>query len=195
VEARPSCARRFQDDGLPDAMRTDTGPPCATPAVGGLSQLSVWWSTLGIRPQRLAPGRPEQPGAHERLPRTRTAEATRPPAHHQAAPPARFDRGRRAYNDERPHDALHDRPPASLDRPAPRARPAQLPAPPYPGHDVVRRVSHAGTFRFPARQRCLRQTLRHEDSAWEEPAEGRWSIDCDDVLLARLDARDVQLSV
>ena len=78
----------------------------------------------------------------------------------------------------------------------PRAqRPAQRPAPPYPGHDVVRRVRHAGPLRFQARQRCLRQTLRHEDSAWEETAEGLWSIDCDDLLLARLDARDVQLSV
>jgi hypothetical protein len=36
----------------------------------------------------------------------------------------------------------------------------------------------------------MRETLLQEDIAVEETADGLWSIDCDDVLLARLDARD-----
>jgi putative transposase len=195
VEARPLFERLFQDDGLPDTIRTDTGPPFATPACCGLSQLSVWWITRGIRQQRSEPGRPEQNGAPERRHRTRKADATRPPEHHPVAPPARFDRFRREDHDERPHDALHDRTPASLDRPSPRSLPAQLPAPTSPGHYMGRRVSHAGTFRFHTRQLFISATLRQEDSALEETAEGLWSLYFYDVLLARLDARDFQLYV
>jgi putative transposase len=68
--------------------------------------------------------------------------------------------------------------------------PAKLPAPTYPGHSLVRRVSTAGTFRFQTHQRFLSATLLQEDIALEETAEGVWSIDFYDVLLARLDARD-----
>jgi hypothetical protein len=195
VEARPIFERLFQDDGLPDAIRTDNGPPFATPAFCGLSKLSVWWIKLGIRHQRLEPGRPEQNGAHERMHRTLKAEATRPPEHNQAAQQARFDRFRREYNDERPHEALHYSTPASLYRPSPRALPAQLPAPTYPGHYVVRRVSNAGTFRFQTRQLFISDTLLQEDIAVEETADGIWSIYFYDVLLARLDERDFKLYV
>ena len=169
VEARPIFERLFQDYGLPAAIRTDHGPPFATPACCGLSLRSVWWITLGIRHQRIEPGRPAQNGARERLPRTLTAGATRPPEHDQAAPQARFDCFCREYNDERPHEALHSSTPASLSRPSPRSLPAQLPTPTDPGHDVVRRVSHAGTFRFQTRQRFISDTLRRRTSPWRRP--------------------------
>ncbi len=59
VEARPIFERLFQEYGLPETIRPDNGAPFATPAFCGLSKLSVWWITLGIRDQRIAPGRPE----------------------------------------------------------------------------------------------------------------------------------------
>jgi putative transposase len=59
VEAQPVFERLFREYGLPEAIRTDHGAPFATPAFCGLSKLSVWWITLGIRHQRLEPGRPE----------------------------------------------------------------------------------------------------------------------------------------
>ena len=171
-------------------MRTDHGPPFATPAFCGLRQLAVWGITRGSRPQRIDPGRPEQNGRHARLPRPRTADATRPPAHHQAAPHARFDRFCRESNEARPHEALHYRTPASLSRPSPRLLPAKLPAPTYPGHYVVRRGSHAGTCRFQTRQLFMSDTRLQEAIALEETADGLWSISFDDVLLARRNERD-----
>jgi hypothetical protein len=60
---------------------------------------------------------------------------------------------------------------------------------------VVRRLSHAGTFRSQARQRCISETRLQEDIALEESAEGIWSIDVDAVRLARLDDRDGTLYV
>jgi putative transposase len=114
VEARPLFERLFREYGLPDAIRTDNGAPFATPAFCGRSKLSVWWLKLGIRHQRIEPGRPEQNGRHGRMHRPLKAEATRPPEHHQSAQQARFDRFCREYNEERPHDALNYRTPASL---------------------------------------------------------------------------------
>jgi hypothetical protein len=171
VAARPIFARRFQDYGLPDAIRTAPGPPFATPAFCGLSKLSVWWITLGIRHQRIEPGHPKQNGAHERMHRTLKAEATRPPEHNQAAQQARFDRFCREYHDERQHEALNYSTPASLYRPSPRSLRAQLSAPTYPGQYVVRRVSNAETFRFQTRQLFISDTLLQEDIALEATAD------------------------
>jgi putative transposase len=189
VEARPIFERLFRDYGLPDAIRTDNGTPFATPAFCGLSQLSVWWIKLGIRHQRIEPGRPGQNGAHERMHRTLKAEATRPPESNQVAQQARFDRFCREYNEERPHEALNYNTPASLYWPSARPMPATLPTPIYPGHYLVRRGSSAGTLRFQTRQLFSSDTLLQEHMALEETADGIWSLSCDDVLLARLDER------
>jgi len=60
-------------------------------------------------------------------------------------------------------------------------------------HDLVRRVSNAGTMRFQTRQLFIRPTLLQADIALEETADGIWSIYFSDVLLARLNARDFRL--
>lgn len=103
VEARPIFAGLFHGYGLPEAKHTHNGAPFATPAFCSLSRLSVWWIALGLRHQRIAPGRPEQHGAHERMHRTLQAEAMRPPAHYQSAQQARCERCCRESNAERPH--------------------------------------------------------------------------------------------
>ena len=71
----------FRTVGLPERIRTDNGVPFATSALGRLSQLSVWWSKLGITPELIEPAHPQQNGQHERLHKTLKAEATKPPAH------------------------------------------------------------------------------------------------------------------
>jgi len=57
----------FQEFGLPTAMRSDNGPPFASTGAGGLTELSVWWLRLGLRLERIEPGRPYQNGRPERL--------------------------------------------------------------------------------------------------------------------------------
>lgn len=47
--------------------------------------------------------------------------------------------------------------------------------------------------RFQTPQLFISETLRQEDIAWEESADGIWSISCSDVLLARLGERDFKL--
>ena len=71
--------------------------------------------------------------------------------------------------------------------------PATLAEPEDPGHGLVRRVRNAGTCRLKRRQLFLSDTLRQEWIAREETGDGIGSIYFDDVLLARLDERDVKL--
>jgi putative transposase len=53
--------RAFKEFGLPGAIRTDNGVPFASPtALYRLSKLAVWWLRLGIRLERIEPGKPQQ---------------------------------------------------------------------------------------------------------------------------------------
>jgi len=78
--AMPVFESVFREFGLPEKIRTDNGTPFASRGAGGLSQLSIWWTKLGIRHERIQPGHPEQNGRHERMHRTLKQETTRPPA-------------------------------------------------------------------------------------------------------------------
>ena len=138
--------RTFREYGLPDAIRTDNGAPFSTLAPGGLSRLAIWWIRLGIRPERIMPGRPDQNGRHERMHRTLKAETARPPQRSLRAQQNRFDRFRDEFNDVRPHEALGQATPASLYRPADRAFPSVLPELEYPAHFHVLRTYPNGVI-------------------------------------------------
>jgi putative transposase len=119
-EARSSLERLFQERGLPQRMRSDNGTPFASSGVGRLSRLNVWWLKLGIVPERIEPGKPQQNGRHERLHRTLKAETARPPAEDRLRQQRRFDRFRHEYNQDRPHEALGQQTPAAAYKEAQR---------------------------------------------------------------------------
>ena len=95
-----------------------------------MSALSVWWIKPGITPELIQPAHPEQNGRHERMYRTLKAEATRPAAATLRGQQRRFDHFQREYNEERPHEALAQVPPAQHYRPSPRpdARTLRVPS-------------------------------------------------------------------
>lgn len=161
-ETQRRFARAFAEYGLPERIRSDNGGPFASPGLGGLSALSVWWIRLGIRPERIAPGHPEQNGSHEQFHRVLKAETARPPAPNCTAQQQRFRRFVREYNEERPHEALDDQPPVSRYEPSPRVLPARVPALDYPGHMEVRLV-RAATAACPG-------AARHSSSRRHSPA-------------------------
>lgn len=137
----------FQERGLPLAMRTDNGVPFATPGLFGLSKLSVWWLTLGIRLERITPGNPQQNGCHERMHRTLKASATKPIAQNTLQQQERFDSFIEEFNNERPHEALDMKYP--VERYVPSTRPYRAPAPnTYPFHDLTVRVQDSGCVSF-----------------------------------------------
>jgi transposase InsO family protein len=187
---RPVFDRLFREYGLPGAIRTDNGVPFATCGIHGLSQLNVWWLRLGIQHQRILPASPQQNGAHERMHKTLKGEAIRPPRATLATQQRAFNEFRRLYNDERPHEALHDRTPASLYRPSRREYSGTLPPVEYPGHFIVKRVTNAGTIRPRKRLLFLANALKQHPVGLEEIDDGVWSIHFCRVLLGRVDERD-----
>ena len=126
--------------------------------------------------------------------RTLKAETARPPDRNQATQQVRFDVFRAEFNEERPHEALDQKTPASVYVASLCPMPSCLPPPEYAAHLEVRRVSRAGTFRFHSRQIFLSDALIHEDIALEEVADGLWSLYFYTVLLARMDERDYKIS-
>jgi putative transposase len=183
----------FRTYGLPDRIRTDNGPPFATCALGRLSSLSVWWIKLGITPELIQPAHPEQNGRHERMHRTLKAEATWPAAATLRGQQRRFDHFQQEYNDERPHEALAQVPPAQHYRPSPRPYARALRAPEYPRHFETRYVSTNGGIRWHHRWVNVSHVLAEEYVGLEEVADEVWSVFFGPLLLGRLDERDYRL--
>jgi len=166
----------FREYGLPLAMRTDNGPPFASKAVCGISVLSLYWMKLGITPERIAPGHPEQNGRHERIHRTLKAETACPPAAHRRAQQEAFHRFRSIYNHERPHEALAMKTPASCYQPSPRAYPSRLPEPEYDQDFEVRRVRACGGFSWKGRKIFISEVLRNEPIGFELIEDDFWLV-------------------
>jgi putative transposase len=138
----------FREFGMPRAVRSDNGPPFASCAVAGLSRLSVWWIKLGIVPQRIEAGHPEQNGRHERMHRTLKEAAASPPKANRRMQQRAFDQFRREYNEVRPHQALAMETPESVYRSSPRPFPGRVPEPEYDTTMKVRHVFKHGQFFF-----------------------------------------------
>jgi transposase InsO family protein len=151
----------FREYGLPQAIRTDNGPPFASSALGGLSRLAVWWIKLGIAPERIEAGHPEQNGRHERMHRTLKQDVLR--GEGWRAQQRALDRFRHDYNQVRPHEALRMETPASLYTPSPRPYPEQLPELEYPDTMRVYTVKSHGHFRWKKHDVFVSEVL------WGEP--------------------------
>ena len=185
----------FREYGLPRRMRTDNGLPFAySRAVGKLSQLSAWWVRLGIMPELIEPGKPQQNGRHERMHRTLKAETARPPSSNLASQQVRFNRFRKVYNEERPHDALGLETPASCYVPSPRPYPeGKLRPLIYPAHYEVRKVAGDKTIKWHDRKVFVSELLIRDYIGFEEVADGEWSVYFGPVHLGWFDERDYRI--
>jgi putative transposase len=139
--------RAFREYGLPLRIRSDNGSPFASTGIGGLSELSVWWLRLGVTPERIEPGKPQQNGRHERMHRTLAEETTRPAAGNVTAQQLAFDRFRGDYNNVRPHEALGQSAPVTQYSNSPRAMPDKPKSPEYPDGMRVLKVDPKGNVK------------------------------------------------
>lgn len=189
---KPIFEAAFREFGMPLAMRSDNGPPFASKGIAGLSRLACWWIRLGIWPERIEPGCPEQNGRHERMHRTLKAEVTNQPEANVRLQQRAFDRFRTEFNEVRPHEALGQRPPAAIYTPSVRAFPRRLPEIDYPSQALVRSVRTNGEIRFQGTTWFLGEALEGERIALWETARG-WDVYFGMILLARFDARTKEL--
>jgi hypothetical protein len=119
--------------------------------------------------------------------------ATRPPSANLRAQQARFNRFRREYNDERPHEALDQETPGSVYQPSPRTLPRTLAPLEYPGHFEVRLVSRNSGIRWKKLWVCVTHTLAGEYVGLEEVGDGLWDVYFGPLTLGRWDERRQQI--
>lgn len=179
----------FRAYGLPRAVRSDNGAPFASRAVGGLSRFAVRLIKAGVVPERIAPGKPQQNGRHERMHLTLKQETASPPARSLAAQQRRFDGFLRDYNEERPHEALGQSPPARHYEPSPRRYSGRLRAPDYAPPCQVRRVRSNGEIKWRGQLIFISEVLTGEPVGLAETDEGRWIVKFGPVELGILDGK------
>jgi hypothetical protein len=139
-----------------------------------LSRLAVWWIKLGIVPERIAAGHPEQNGRHERLHRTLKQEVATPPAKDRRAQQRALERFRQEYNQVRPHESLQMQTPVSVYVPASREYPRQVPEPEYPETMLVRPVHAKGHFRWKHRHEVFVSEVLWGGRIGLLPRDERW---------------------
>jgi transposase InsO family protein len=186
--------RIFRQYGLPEVIRTDNGSPFACTALGGLSRLSYWWIRLGIYPERIEPGHPEQNGRHERMHKTLKNSTACPPANNLAQQQKRFDSFVQEYNEYRAHEALQMRTPSECYSNSPRAYPSRLSRIDYPDHMYVRRVQMHGDIILKDRRIFLTQSLQYEYVGIEQIDEDTSLIWYCNYLLGRLDHKNWKIT-
>jgi transposase InsO family protein len=186
AEAKPVFQELFKDFGMPKRIRSDNGVPFATVSLARLSSLSAWWVRLGILPELIEPGCPQQNGAHERMHRTLKAETTRPPAYSRRTQQRKFNAFLHEFNHLRPHEALEMETPASKYTTSLRRYPGKPPPLTYPEHFETRYVSANGSMRWNSRFVTVSSTCIGEYVGLEEIDHGIWNVYFGPLKLGRL---------
>jgi putative transposase len=105
----------FKKYGLPKAIQSDNGPPFASVnGRGGLTKLSAWWVSLGIKLNRSRPGKPQDNGAHERMHKDLAFEVEYNPTANVKSEQYAIDKFSQTFNHVRPHEALGMKTPADV---------------------------------------------------------------------------------
>jgi transposase InsO family protein len=174
--AFPAFEHLFREHGLPQAIRSDNGVPFASPnALFNLSKLAVWWLRLGIKIERIKPGRPQQNGRHERMHRTLKQHTTRPSEMNILQQQARFDAFLKEFNEERPHEAIAMHCPVELYTSSPRPYQGLIDLE-YPFHDRALTVTECGRLCMYGKKINLSAVLAGQKLGLKEVDEGIWLV-------------------
>lgn len=176
IETKGCFERIFREYGLPKAIRTDNGTPFAGTSIGGLSRLSIWWIKLGIIPERIAPGEPQQNGRHERMHRTLKEATVKPAGTDLSDQQRKFDFFRVEYNSERPHESIGMKRPSEIHKRAIRSFPNTIKPIEYPDNFEVRSVRYNGEIKFEGDLYFISELLHSEKVGIKEISDGLWQI-------------------
>jgi hypothetical protein len=147
-EVKAELERLFAKYGVPNVIQFDNGPPfVSVQARAGISRLSAWLMSLGIRIVRSRPGCPQDNGGHERMHADMSGDVQSRPGQTVADEQRRLSRWRQEFNHVRPHEALGGKVPADVYKVLERKRPARADYV-YPAHMFARPVYTSGALNF-----------------------------------------------
>jgi transposase InsO family protein len=182
----------FREFGLPQHLRSDNGSPFASRGAGGLSRLSVKLIKAGVTAERIAPGKPQQNGRHERMHLTLLQETANPPARSLREQLKRLREFQRLYNEERPHQALGNATPADRYQASSRRFDGILREPEYGNDQEVRRVRHNGEIKLDGNMIFISAALVGEPIGLTEDADG-WTASYGPIVLGTIAHRGDRL--
>ncbi|HAZ77589.1 IS481 family transposase [Pseudescherichia sp.] len=185
--ARQCLTDAFLEYGLPDVLRTDNGHPFAGIGVAGLSRLSVWLIKLGIRPERIRKGHPEENGRHERMHRSLKGALKHGNIYTTLEQQqAWFSLYRKEFNNERPHEALGGTTPGQIWTPSARSWDGKVPDYDWPAGARLYRVMSKGVIHI-GKSVFLSEALIGEYIMLEEKDDGLEAIIFNGITLAYYD--------
>jgi hypothetical protein len=188
--------RTFREHGMPEAIRVDNGQPWAAPKGNlGITTLSVKIVKLGVHLERIRPGKPQDNGRHERFHLTLQQETTRPPARTMRAQQLRFDAFKQKYNEERPHEALNQRPPGKVYVCSRRRFPERIEEPEYPSWFDVRTPTSWGHVVVGGSQFFISGALHGERVGFVEVEDGCFEVYFGKQLLGRVHVAHPELGL
>lgn len=176
----------FYEYGLPKKFRSDNGPPFASLAVGRLSSLAIKLIKIGIIPEWIDPGCPEQNGRHERFHLTLKNETAKPPALTLSLQQEKFTQFQKYYNNRRYHEALNQQTPASVYRPSQRIWDGKFKAIEYPSDYEVRKVCAGGLISWKGTNFFMSEMLKGEYVGLTEIEMGLMGVYFGPILLGKI---------
>ena len=154
-----SLLRVFQENGLPEAILSDNGPPWGDNA-NGYTPYEVWMMQLGILPIHGRPLHPQTQGKEERFHRTLKEDVLKRRALADLLQAQTvFDAYRAEFNQERPHAALGYDVPDRHYTPSPRPLPGSWGEPEYDAGLTLRRVNSKGYLSIQGRRYYLSEAM------------------------------------
>lgn len=166
----------FANYGLPNSIKTDNGIPFSSTSIGGLSQLAIWWIKLGILPERIEPGHPEQNGRHERMHKTLKHDTASPPQKTLIAQNALFDNFIEEFNYQRPHESINNKTPAEVYSCSKREYRNIMPKIMYDDDYIIRKVRCNGCIKWKGGLVYLTSLLHGEPIGLRETDNGLWEV-------------------
>jgi transposase InsO family protein len=175
-DVRKTLIRLFREYGLPKAIKSDNGSPFATRSLAGLSRLSVWWIKLGIIPERIKPGAPQENGRHERMHLTMKQEVAMPPKETMVLQQRALDAFQNEFNHDRPHEGIESQRPAWIYAQSPRVYPEKLKQIEYDSNITTRKIRTNGTMKWDGKEIFISETLIGERIGLTPITDEDWKI-------------------
>lgn len=190
LATRRAFVRIFRKNGLPKRIRSDNGTPFGGSGPTGLTRLSAWWVKLGIEVEFITPGRPGEHGAHEQFHRVYKAEVARQPAWTLAGQQRRSTRWLHHYNQERPHEALDLKVPATRYRPSRRQLPSRIQPWNYPRGWTRSWVKGNGEISWRGKRRFVGEAFVKDYVGLKPIRPGIWWVYFGPLLVGELHAEE-----